>query len=1218
MRQGRKIYHLSKRGEVDVHDDHHIAIIGYAASVPGADTPNAFTKMTQAGLCGLSSASEDELSKHLPSSIKNDPNFRAIGGGPTHYKNFDASFFGISPKEALLMCPQIRKSLEYAWLAIEHAGYAPNKMTGLTSAFVSSSLNAYFIENLRVRFDKASDTEKTQMIFLNEPDFLASRLAYYFDWHGAAFNIKCGCSSSLVAVHEACSALMQMDCDTALVGGVSIKPRYQYGYIYEQDGILSKSGYCSPFSKDADGTVFANGLGFVVLKRLQDAIDAGDTIHAVIVGSAINNDGREKVGYMAPSVSGQANVISEALALAELEPSEVSYVEAHGTGTAIGDPIEYQGLLQNFGDCASKSIALRSVKANVGHMDAASGVVGLIKVIEDLKHQAISPNLNFSSVSDKLAYDKKSPFAFNNEKTAWTTVNNKPRVAAISSFGIGGTNANVLLKEGIVSDGDDKNNSGAYHILLSAKTKRGLLASVAKLTSELTLTSSIQLGNLAYTLALGRTPFKYRVAIKASEVAELITKLNAVQEADVISTQESEEIIVTASDLLAGSNLAKAYLSGARICNLNEPLEGYSRVSLNTTVFEATEYWVYPQEVNEALEDSAQEKCLDVNQWFYMPYWKREELRMAQHDLKGKTVLLLSQDDGVMRALKTTAEAKGANVLCVSSGDAFVVQGDKKFIVNASDANDYIQLLKNLYKQEQYPDRVVHGWTIGCEEDFQVNQTLGLYALVNLLQASQKIYGDVPFKLAILSDGLANISGMEVVQPSKATMLGIAQVLQKEHEKASCHLICFDINDAPELVAQGVWNEFNLEHSTEIALRSTRRFVKEYSRTELKPDNLGDISIHKKKAYLVIGGLGNFGIELSEFIGAHHGGSVYLTTRMKFPEKAKWTDWLSSNPKGSISEKITKLLELEKQGANVEVLTMDVTDIESMHVVKAMIEAKHGKLSGVVHAAGIVDSGMIQHKTIQSLEEVFQAKVHGTYHVAQVFLNHDLDFLILCSSMNSIIGGLGQIDNTAANAFVDAYAEYCCLQGYRNVLAINWGAVNEARARNYSALPQFSELSREHIKNKMTLDEIFQVYQRLFSTNLGPRVVVSTLNFNQVIENWSRVGSLSSLIENRVQAVQKRQDLTDSTFIAPESQLECWVATLWQNLLGFDAISMEDDFFDLGGNSLVALQLISEITKEYAIKMHAMSIYEYPSLGEFSVYVSRLVQEVKDKKELAA
>ncbi|WP_152540685.1 SDR family NAD(P)-dependent oxidoreductase [Rickettsia tamurae] len=496
-------------------------------------------------------------------------------------------------------------------------------------------------------------------------------------------------------------------------------------------------------------------------------------------------------------------------------------------------------------------------------------------------------------------------------------------------------------------------------------------------------------------------------------------------------------------------------------------------------------------------------------------------------------------------------------------------------------------------------------------------QKWGLFALISLCQDSINVTQDVSFHLSIIADGVANVSGCEHVNPYKLTLLGISQVLPKEYEKARCQLIDINTNVKDEINIDSILYELATNNNSEVALRGLRRFIKDYARIKLGEEFLGHNILEATKNYLIIGGLGNFGMELAEFIGAVNKGRVFLTTRINFPKLENWDLWLAEKGlENSISKKILYLKGIMQKGADINILKGDVTNRYDLEAIKHYIEQNYGSINGVIHAAGIVESGMLQHKTRESLNNVFAAKIQGTENVCKVFLPSKPDFIILCSSMNAIIGGLGQIDNTAANAFVDGYAEYCLNNGHDNVLAINWGAVNEARARNYSALPQFAELSREHIKNRMTKDETFDVYRRIFSSKILPRIVISTIDFNEVVKNWNRVGSLQALLRQVDCHKKDRQEVVQNEYKVPNSSMEVQIAKLWQELLGINQVGLKDNFFELGGNSLIAIQFIGKLTNQYPIKMHAMSIYEYPSLLEFSAYVEQLVREAQEKQQL--
>ncbi len=369
-----------------------IAVIGMACHFPGAKDVDSFWHNLQNGVESISFFTDEELvAAGINPTVLNDPSYVKSGGVLKDIELFDAAFFGFTPQEAEITDPQHRLFLECVWEALENAGYNSEIYPGQIGLFAGVALSSYLLTNIFSNFYAHRDLLKpaeTFKIFIgNDKDHLPTQISYKLNLRGPSVNVQTTCSTSLVAVHFACQSLLSGESDIALAGGVSITVPQITGYYYEQGGIVSPDGHCRAFDANAGGTVFGNGLGVVVLKRLEDAISDRDYIHAVIKGSAINNDGSLKVGYTAPSIDGQTAVISEAMALAGVDPETISYVETHGTGTSLGDPIEIAALTQAFGSSTDKKnfCAIGSVKTNVGHLNTAAGVTGLIKTVQALK-----------------------------------------------------------------------------------------------------------------------------------------------------------------------------------------------------------------------------------------------------------------------------------------------------------------------------------------------------------------------------------------------------------------------------------------------------------------------------------------------------------------------------------------------------------------------------------------------------------------------------------------------------------------------------------------------------------------------------------------------------------------------------------------------------------------------------------------------------------------
>ena len=492
-----------------------IAVIGMAGRFPKAKRVDEFWQNLVNGRECITFFTDEELSDFgIDNETIANPQYVKARPVLEDAEWFDASFFGSSPREAELMDPQHRVFLECAWEALENAGYDAEQYRGLIGVYAGTGLSTYLINNLSSHPNLIGSGNLFQTTILNDKDYLSTRVSYKLNLQGPSMVIQTACSTSLVAVHEACQALLMGECDVALAGGVRINVPQGAGYWYQQGGILSPDGHCRAFDEKAQGTVGGNGVGIVVLKRLADAITDGDAIQAVIRGSAINNDGSLKVGFTAPRVDGQSSAITAAMQLAEVEPQTITYVEAHGTGTPLGDPIEIAALKQAFeGSTERNYCGIGSVKTNVGHLDAAAGVTGLIKTVLALKHGVLPPSLHFESPNPQLDL-ANSPFYINATLKDWKA---SPRRAGVSSFGVGGTNAHVILEEAPQTE-DSSESRPSQLLLLSAKTGTALEAATANLAIHLEKNPDLKLADVAYTLQVGRRSFSHRRALVCDSV----------------------------------------------------------------------------------------------------------------------------------------------------------------------------------------------------------------------------------------------------------------------------------------------------------------------------------------------------------------------------------------------------------------------------------------------------------------------------------------------------------------------------------------------------------------------------------------------------------------------------------------------------------------------------------------------------------------------------
>lgn len=490
-----------------------IAVIGMSCRFPKARTLDEFWQRLRAGEELITFFTDQELlDDGIDPALLTNPHYVKACGFLQDHDMFDAAFFGYSPREAEIIDPQQRFFLHCGWEALESAGYVSETYQGRIGVFAGAGINTYFYNNLLANREFLATVNQFQVFTSNDKDYVATRLSYKLDLRGPCFGIQTACSTSLVAVHIACQNLLYGECDIAVAGAVTITFPQQRGYSYNEGEISSPDGHCRTFDAKAQGTVRSSGIGVIVLKRLIDAIEDRDTIHAVIRGSAINNDGARKVGFTAPSIDGQAEAISEALAIAGVEAEAISYIEAHGTATPLGDPIEIAALKQVFQAHTDKEAFCRigSLKSNLGHMDTAAGMGGIIKTILALKHGYIPPSLHFEQPNPQLGLDN-SPFIVNTALTAWER-GATPRRAGVSSFGIGGTNAHVILEEAPARLPSGESRPWQL-LILSARTRTALEASIKNLADYLREHPDVPLADVAYTLQIGRRHFQHRCVL---------------------------------------------------------------------------------------------------------------------------------------------------------------------------------------------------------------------------------------------------------------------------------------------------------------------------------------------------------------------------------------------------------------------------------------------------------------------------------------------------------------------------------------------------------------------------------------------------------------------------------------------------------------------------------------------------------------------------------
>lgn len=503
---------------------HDIAIIGMAGRFPGAETIDDLWDLLIEGKETTKFFSNEELDISIPDRLKNDKAYVKARGIIKDAEKFDPAFFGINPKLADLMDPQQRIFLEIAWEVLEKTGHLFPVYSKKVAIYAGSGSNTYYVNNLLQYPDLIENVGSLQVLTVNEKDYIASRTAYHLNLKGQAVSVNSACSTSLLAVAEAVKSLRSGYCDAAIAGASSITSPINSGHIYQEGSMLSADGHCGPFDNDATGTVFSDGAGVVLLKRLTDAKRDDDVIYGVIKGIGLNNDGAEKGSFTAPNTEGQANAIKEAITDADIDASEISYIETHGTGTPIGDPIEFDGLVKAFGhQSKTQFCAIGSIKSNFGHLTQAAGVTGLIKACLSLHRKKIPASLGYKQGNKNIDF-LNSPFYVNNSLSDWTS--ETKRIAGVSSFGVGGTNVHVIVEE--YENLESESSTGRPYDLItwSAKSENSREQYASSISNYVKKNKNTNLADIAYTLQKTRNDFSYRRFAVVNNIESIVSQLN--------------------------------------------------------------------------------------------------------------------------------------------------------------------------------------------------------------------------------------------------------------------------------------------------------------------------------------------------------------------------------------------------------------------------------------------------------------------------------------------------------------------------------------------------------------------------------------------------------------------------------------------------------------------------------------------------------------------
>ena len=1038
-----------------------IAIVGLAGRYPKAETIGEFWKNLQAGLDCITEIPSDRWDHAQyfdPDRNRLGSTYSKWGGFIGDVDKFDPLFFNISPKEAAITDPQERLFLETAWECIEDAGYTKESISGSrVGVFVGAMWGHYEL------FGAEAIARGEAVIPISSHASIANRVSYLFDLHGPSIALDTMCSSSLTAVHLACEALHNGTIDAALAGGVNLTI-HPYKYLsLSQVGFTASDGRCRSFGEGGDGYVPGEGVGAVLLKRLDDAVRDGDQIYAIVRSSVLNHGGKTN-GYTVPNPVAQGDLIVEAFRQANVDPKTLGYVETHGTGTSLGDPVEITGLLKAFeGAGAEKqSCPIGSVKSNIGHLESAAGIAAVTKALLQIKHKQLVPSLHAIPPNPNIHF-AETPFYVQAELADWKSRPGHPRRVAVSSFGAGGSNAHLILEEypREVVAGADATTPELF--LLSAKNVEALRRYAGRVSRFLEDASGVSLRDLAYTVQVGRTPMDARLAILTSTLDDLKRKLvewmdlsasggdvsdlenvfygntkeARFRAAGVIDGQAGKAFLL---DLLTRRDLEKVaslWTSGVAVdWSLLERPAGTRRISLPTYPFEKERCWI-PQTPSarsvEITKGAAPSPREDKRALYYSAEWTAKALAVQEGDREIGPILILDETDRLFLAIR---ERQGDDsVVWVRPGETFGEVEPNVYVVDPEREEHFRELVARLQEKALFPDLIVHHSPDPCEltvsPDVARELHHTLYSLLFVCKATLLSRQQAPPRIVSLfsSEG-------DAVPPLGAAVGGFFRTLTLEDPRYRARAIEIpselSASERADLIRNEVqdrdWTtqEIRYRHAGGRDGLALLRSVRGLTPQTPARAAASELPLRRHGVYLLTGGLGGLGLIFARHLASTYRAKLVLVGR--------------SAPNAAHGE---RLAELEAAGAEVLYLQGDVSSPADMERVVREAKARFGEVNGVIHAAGVNRDAFILRKTKEEMEAVLAPKIHGAIHVDLATREENLDVFVIFSSLAGVMGNVGQADYAYANRFLDCFAErreHQRIAGERSgrTLSIDW------------------------------------------------------------------------------------------------------------------------------------------------------------------------------------
>ncbi|WP_103865511.1 SDR family NAD(P)-dependent oxidoreductase [Aquimarina sp. I32.4] len=1141
-----------------------IAVIGMSGRFPGSPNLDSFWDNLKNNKDLIEEIPKErwDWKAYYGNSQEVDGKTKAKWGGFIEdVDKFDPLFFNISPREAELMDPQQRITLEAVYHALEDSGLATNAIEGSnTGVFIGASSSDYSM----LLGEQKNLTNQAQFPTGSNRSILANRISYLLDLNGPSEPIDTACSSSLIAIHRAIENIKLGHCDIAIAGGVNALLSPNLTLAFSKAGMLSDDGRCKTFDQSANGYVRGEGVGILILKSLSKAEADGDHIYGVIRGSSENHGGKANT-LTSPNPNAQKELLLKAYRSSGIDPRDVSYIEAHGTGTPLGDPIEIEGLKLAFKELykdldldVSKNphCGIGSAKTNIGHLEAAAGIAGVMKVLLSLKHKTLPGNIHLETPNAYLKLNG-TPFYLLQETKEWSVQEDKARIAGISSFGFGGSNAHVIIEEYLQKKKEIYTSNAPAIILLSAKNENRLKAQVKNLLSYLEENRETDLYDIAYTLQIGRDSMEERLAFVASNLEDLKVKLNNYKEVQtegvfrgnikkdkldfLLDGEAGRGYIEIAIRKKESNSLAQLWVKGVFIdWNLLYGDNKLNKISLPTYPFAKERYWIPEVVVQKQIESEP------------FPQKLKREITLFANDWKEITLEPGNFPEGIVLIIN----AHGINNL-LSSSLISTIKGS---------------LVVNSYEMESIPyEKVSAVVDLGATSETDYNW-------VSVLQKVITTSNKEKIKLVHMS-----------ISQEPAIGKGLYQSLDAEYSKVSS--TCLEIEDI--LDTESVVNILlNLLKASQSFVRIKNSY-KNWEIPQLEAVKSYEIiSKTPTGPVLITGGTRGLGMACAKhLVKRHNVTQLILLGKEHLPKKEEWEAYKTKE--NSIGNKVRDFLYLESLGAEIKVFNTSLSDKKGLQNTFSDIKKDWGGIKGLLHCAGIIDvkTPAFINKSKETIELLQEPKVKGLNILYSVLKEHELSYGLLFSSISSLVPrlGSGNCDYAMANSYMDSFAVAHYKEGYRS---IQW--------------PSWKEIGMGEVKDG--------IYSDLGLLSLATEEGLSILDQALSIKKESRMAVLSPMVYNPdsfkledLFTVQKKLFSeyvgvinTDSTYVSN------WLSVQLSEVLKLPLSSMELDvpFQEYGVDSILLVSLVKQIEKQLdGISFSPNILLENPTIGMLSSYL---------------